>query len=273
MIYIIFGIPGTGKTCFLTHMAVTTAFDRGRWRSMQSEIMNKKLSGFDNLKTIPNNCVSANFDLTMRKFGYTPRHNRRINPYRLGFANKYVDTHFNLPYEAIFVTEAQKYLDSHLAMYFPRWQSSWYEQHRHNDIDIWLDTQRPMLINANVREISQFIEIVNLDVDYDIFGKPCRLTWNIRRIPNSSMYDKYMSSGQKDSSCYIDDVVVANYNVFDCYDSQSCKPKFYDGHFKDDFDYDQVELTDDSLEGYIKYVKAYDDEMPDNYLIKRGKSA
>ena len=44
MINIIFGIPGTGKTCFLTHMAVAMAFDRGRWRSMQSEIMNKKLT-------------------------------------------------------------------------------------------------------------------------------------------------------------------------------------------------------------------------------------
>ena len=31
----------------------------------------------------------------MRKFGYNPRFSRRINPYRLGFRNNYVDTHFS----------------------------------------------------------------------------------------------------------------------------------------------------------------------------------
>lgn len=269
MITIIFAPPRTGKTCFLTHTASMAAFDRQRNRAMQMEIMKKQVSGFENLQTIPVHCVSANYDITMHKFGYRPRMSRRINPYRLGFANDFVQTHFTLPHECICITEAQKYLNSRMAMYFPDWQSRFYEQHGHDDLDIWLDTQRPMLIDVNIRELSQFIEIVKLDKWYDNYGKVRRLKWYIRRIDNSGLFDKYMASGKQDKSCYVADEVVADYNVFGCYDSQLCKPKFYDGHMDEDFDYEQAEVTEDSFEGYVKYLREHDDELPENFYVKR----
>ena len=129
-----------------------------------------------------------------------------------------LQTHFNLPYEAIGITEAQKYLNSRMSMYFPEWQSRWYEQHGHDNLDIFLDTQRPMLIDVNIRELAQFIEIVKLKISYDYYGRPCKLVWTIRTIGNSSLFDKYMSSGKQDKSCYKESKVVANYNVFDLYE-------------------------------------------------------
>ena len=45
-----------------------------------------------------------------------------------------------------------------------------------------------------------------------------------------------MAYGKKDKSCYSEEIVIADYNVFALYDSQSCKPKFYAGHFDEDFD-------------------------------------
>lgn len=269
MITIIFAPPRTGKTCFLTHMACQTAFDRQRNRAMQIEISSKIAGGFDCLETIPVHCVSANYDICMRKFGYSPRFNRRINPFKLGFANPFVETHFNIPHEAIFVQEAQRYLNSRMSAYFPDWQSRWYEQHGHNDIDVWLDTQRPMLIDVNIRELSRFIEIVSLDIKHDDFGRVCRLKWHIRRIDNSGLFDKYMASGKQDTGCYTADTVTAGYNVFDCYDSQSCKPKFYDGHLEDDFDYQQAEPTDETLDGYIRYLREFNDELPENFYMRR----
>ena len=269
MITIIFAPPRTGKTCFLTHTACVTAFDRQRNRAMQNEIASKIANGFDAIHTIPTHCVAANYDIIMRKFCYRPRLSRRINPYRLGFANPYVQTHFNLPYECICITEAQKYLNSRMSAYFPDWQSRFYEQHGHNNLDFFLDTQRPMLIDINIRELSQFIEIVALDKRYDDFGRVCRLKWHIRRIDNSGLFDKYMASGKQDASCYTADIVIADYNVFDCYDSQSCKPKFYNGHLQDDFDYEQARPTDETLDGYVRYLQEFDDELPDNFYIKR----
>ena len=271
MITIIFAPPRTGKTCFMTHVANGYAFNKARNRAMAREIVGKIQSGFDGIKTVPIHCVSANYDMTFKRYRYSPRFSRRINPYRLGFDNPFVKTHFNLPYEVICITEAQKYLNSRLSMYFPDWQSRWYEQHGHNDLDVYLDTQRPMLIDVNIRELSQFIEIVKLDIAYNDFGKPCSLTWHIRRIENSSLFDKYMASGKQDKTCYTEEVITADYNVFACYDSQCCKPKFYQGHFDEDFDYKQSEPTAQTLEGYIRYLEENDDELPEGYYQKRGK--
>ena len=103
----------------------------------------------------------------------------------------------------------------------------WYEQHGHNNLDIYLDTQRPMLIDINIRELAHFIEIVKLDIKKDKRGNVIALKWLVRHIENSALFDKYMSSGKKDSTCFIEEIIVADYNVFECYDSQSCKPKFY----------------------------------------------
>lgn len=266
MITIIFAPPRTGKTAYMTFLANEQAFNRERNRAMACEIMLKINNGFKNL-SIPKHCVSANYDLTFKKFGYSKRYNRRINPYRLGFKNRFVRTHFNLPFEVICITEAQKYLNSHLSLRFPDWQSRWYEQHGHNNLDIYLDTQRPMLINANVRELASFIEIIKLTVIKNKYGKIIGFKWFIRKIENSALFDRYMASGKKDKDCYTEETVVANYNVFECYDSQNCKPKFYDGHFEDDFDYIEAEAPEESIDGYIKYLQENDDELPKNFYL------
>ncbi len=270
MITIIFAPPRTGKTCLLTHILNQTMYDRQRNKLMQMELLDKINNGFTKIKTIPQHCVSTNYTIIGKKFRYSPRVSRFINPFQLGFDNDCVDVHFNLPYECIGITEAQKYLNSRMSMYFPDWQSRWYEQHGHNNLDIYLDTQRPLLIDVNIRELSHFIEIIKLDIKKDKRGNIVALKWLIRHIENSSLFDKYMSSGKKDTSCYTEEIVTANYNVFECYDSQSCKPKFYDGHFYHDIDYNQATLSDSTIEGYIKYLKKNNDELPEFFYQKRG---
>ena len=111
-----------------------------------------------------------------------------------------------------------------------------------------------MLIDVNIRELSQFIEIMSLEFSYNGYGRIDGLRWHIRRIDNSALFDKYMASGKQDKTCYTEEVVTANYNVFDCYDSQCCKPKFYDGHFDTDFDYSVAEPTEQTAEGYMRYL-------------------
>ena len=267
-ITIIFAPPGFGKTSFMVNQANKIMYDRERTQAMWNEILYKQQCGFTSIKTLPPHCVSSNFDIEGFEYYSTPMFNRRINPFRLGFYNKYVKTHFNIPYEAIFITEAQKYLNSRMSKYFPDWQSRWYEQHRHDDIDIYLDTQRPMLIDANVRELASFIEIVGMDVENDQFGEPVKVTWKIRKIPHSRLFDIYMASGQKDTSCYTEEYVTADYNVFACYNEKTCKPKFYEGHMDEDFDLDYFEPSQETAEAYVKWLKERDDEMPENYRIK-----
>lgn len=270
MITIIFAPPRMGKTCFMTYLANNYAFDKDRNYLMKKEIVLKNDSGFSFLN-LPDHCVSANYSMIFRKFRYLPRTNRFINPYRLGFSNTYVETHFNLPYEAIFIDEAQQYLNSRMSSYFPDWQSRWYEQHGHNNIDIFLATQRPMLIDVNVRELSQFIEIVSMTVKYKGNGSFKSIEWCIRKIANSGLFDKYMSSGKRDKSCFTEEIVKTKINIFECYDSQSCKPKFYLGNFDRDFDYLPSNPVEDSIEGYIEFLNNFDDELPANFYQSRSK--
>ncbi len=270
MITIVYAPPREGKTCFLTHIGRELAFDRERNRAMWAEIRYKQACGFEQIETLPPHCVSSNFDMVLRKHGNSPRYSRRINPFKLGYKNPFVETHFNFPYEAIFITEAQKYLNSRMSKFYPDWQSRWYEQHGHNYLDIWLDTQRPNLIDVNVRALAQFIEIVHLDKKYDDYGRVKELRWRIRRIANNELFERYMASGKTDRSCYVEEIVKADYNVFACYDSRSCKPKFYDGHFDSDFDYRSAEPIDEDLEGYIRYLRENDDELPKKFYQKVG---
>lgn len=269
MITIIFAPPRTGKTCFMTYILNEYAFDRSRTRKMQQEIYNKNLNGFT--LSCPKHCVSANYNITFRKFGYNVRYNRYINPYKLGFFNLQVPTHFNLPYEVIGITEAQKYLNSRMSRFFPDWQSRFYEQHGHNNLDIFLDTQRPMLIDVNIRELSRFIEIISLSFDYDKFGRISKMHWIIREIDNSGLFDKYMSSGKSDKTCYIEKEIVAKYNVFDLYDSQSCKPKFYEGHFDSDFDYVPSYPFSQTKQGFLDSLDVFNDELPENFYFSKSK--
>lgn len=270
MICIIFAPPRTGKTCFLSHVINSYMFDNERNRKMQQEIIKKQINGFDNIKTIPQHCGSCNYDLVGKRFRYSNRKCRRINPYKLGFANDLVKTHFNLPYEVIGITEAQKYLNSRMCKGFPDWQSRWYEQHGHNHLDIYLDTQRPGLIDINIRELAHFIEIFKLDIKHDKNGKILSLTWTIRHIENNFLYERYVASGKKDNSCYKQMTVTANYNVFECYDSYSCEPLFYSGHLEEDFDYDVNNAIPETIEGYVDYLHKYEKELPDNYYKTRS---
>lgn len=269
MILIIYAPPRYGKTILMTHFANLGAFDRNRTKSMQSEIVLKQSSGFDSLQTIPNHCVSSNYDITMRKFGYSPRYSRRINPYRLGFENPYVETHFNIPYELICIDEAQKYFNSRMSLYYPDWQSRYFEQHGHNDLDFILATQRPMLIDVNIRDLAVFLEVMELETKFDDYGRPNKFTWDLRFIKDSMTWDCYMQSGKKDKDCYKSVEITSTQNLYACYDHQHCKPKFYDGHFKSDFDYKQAEPIVGDMDGYIKYLLENDDELPQGFYRKR----
>lgn len=268
MITIIFAPPRTGKTALLTHIMNTYAFDRQRWRQMADEIATKNAGGFN--YSTPQTVVCTNYDFVGHKFGYSPRPSFRINPFRLGYDNPIVKTHFIPPYAVIGITEAQKYLNSRMSMYFPDWQSRWYEQHGHNFIDIFLDTQRPMLIDANIRELSSFIEVISLDKKFDEYGNVKKMIWTLREIENSSLFDKYMASGKTDKSCYKQVKLEVEENVFEMYDSRNCKPKFYAGHFDEDFCLDTAEPTEESVDGYIKYLETVDDELPKGFYQKRS---
>ena len=54
--------------------------------------------------------------------------------------------------------------------------------------------------------------------------------------------------------------------------SQSCKPKFYAGHFEEDFDIKESSKVENSLDGYLKFLEENDDELPKKFYNRRKSS-
>lgn len=248
MITIIFGPPRAGKTALMVKLLNDVAFDYERTRKMQKVLREKNEKDGWNL-TIPKHCVSANFDIKFRKEFFLPRHARVIDPNHLGFANDKVKTHFILPYECFGIQEAQGYYNSRNFANFPEWKSNLFEQHGHNHLDFFLDTQRPGLIDVNIRELSNFIEIRNLDIKKDKFGFITGLKWTVREFNNSGAVDEYMKSSKRDKSLYVTKNILYDRDVFAQYKSTSLETKFYEGHENTDFDlyYSTQYLKDSKL--------------------------
>ena len=269
MITIIFGAPRAGKTALMTHFLTQAMFDRERMRKMRNAIKYMNNGGFN--FSIPKHPVVANYDVVGHKFGYTPRLSKTINPFRLGYANEKVKTHFLEPFTVIGITEGQKYFNSRMSISYPDWQSRWFEQHGHNHYDIYIDVQRPKLIDVNIRELSSFIEIVKKDNKVDNKGKIVAIKWLVRCFESSAELESYFASGKKVKTTYLEKTIKIDYNVHNNYNSQMCKPKFYAGHIEEDYDTVEHKPLVENLDGYIDYLKSVDDELPkDFYNTKRG---
>lgn len=273
MITIIFGKPRVGKTALMTHFLVQEMFNRERILKMKSAIRRLNTVGGFNY-SIRKHCVVANYYIKGHKHGYRPRVCRHINPYRLGYQDEtntlFGGTHLLEPYTVIGITEGQKYLNARKSIFYPDWQSRWYEQHGHDDYDIYIDVQRPNLIDVNIRELACFIEIVSKkDITKD--GFITGIVWTVRRIDDSFELDKYFASGKKDKTSYKEETIKIDYNVLNCYNSQMCKPKFYQGHLSDDFDTQESEPVEMTKDGIIKYLQELDDELPSGFYQIKGR--
>lgn len=260
MITIIFGPPRSGKTALQSALLSEEAFNIERIDNCRNEIKRLNSIGF-NLE-YPGYVVSTNFTFCPHKFGYTARPARRINPYRLGFKNELVETHFLPPFSIVGVMEGQKYFNSRLFKKFPSWQSRFYEMHGHNHLDFLIDTQRPNLIDINIRELANFIEVC----DFRIEKKRC--VWILRDISDSSKYDKYILSGKSDETTFSEREYTASIDILKFYDTREAKPLFYAGRFDRQFD-KLFELQDkDTIVYYQNYCKKWGNELPKNFYEK-----
>lgn len=267
-IYIICGEPGVGKTRLLTYIARCRAFDRERNKAMEQEIKQMQENGFK--VTMPKHNVCSNYELKLHKFCYSERRENRINPFRLGFQRMTkIKLHFIAPYSTIFITEGQKYLNSRMSMYYPDFQSRWYEAHRHLDLDIFIDVQRAMLIDTNVRSLATIIEIQSCEDIFNKLGQRAGTIWKVKVFATSEQYENYLSGGRKDISAYSEKTITADCDVCSMYDHKSCKPKFIDGHYDDDFTQNYGEDCGSTPEELIAYLEKYDDEMPTGFYERR----
>lgn len=260
-ITIIFAEPRKGKTLYMSYQMNERAFEIDRYREMKKEIRLLNANGFN--LTVPDYSIASNYTLICKKFRYSPRRALTINPFRLGFHNNDVRTHFLPPYTTVAISEAQKFFNSRKFAMYPDWQSRYYEAHGHNLLDFYMDTQRPDLIDVNIRDLATFVHIIESEIT------PKGVKWLIREIDSSKKYDVYSASGFRDKDCYTEKTVTADRTVLDVYDTRECRALFYEGHEDEDFYNKYWEDKKISKDYFTKYAKRYGKQIPDKFY-KRG---
>lgn len=268
MITIIFGECGAGKTALMTHLLNQSNFDLKRYNNMCNSLQD--ISDTYNLDIIntPNTHVMANYNINFFKFGYTRNKNLYVNPFKIGFKNKFVDVQRIPPFAFIGIDEAQEYFNSRLSKYYPSWQSRFYEKHRHFDLDFILVAQRADLIDINIRDLAHFIDIEELRIINDNNGIPKKLVWKVRKINSVRKYNRYINSDCTDKSCYKTEKIIADYNVFACYDSKAEKTRFIETYIGQETYFEDYSSSIEDLDELIKYLEKYNSLMPKGFYQK-----
>lgn len=261
MIRIIFGDNGAGKSGLLAHLGNVAAFDRKRNNLMRKEIAERNFNGFN--LTIPQHAVASNIDMTFSMPFCYPRKPRIINPFRLGLqldAPKGVKCHYTLPYETILIDEAQKYFYSKGGTIEP-YRTNFFEENRHNDLEIYMTTPGAMLIVKDIRRLAYCWHVLDRQVVTNRSGK-VQTRWCVREIPpGDGNIETYLSKSKSEQEeLYEQRIIVAPYNVFKLYDCQGCRYKYIEGHLDDDFDLEYSVETPITMADYREHEKIFNDK-------------
>ena len=235
MITIIFGSNGVGKSSLMTHFLNESAFDARRIFQGQKEVfcLNQDLGL--NIPT-PDHLTYLNGAATFRKVGFDPRENLQLYPGRLGIqseAPEDVKCQFILPYATLGIDEAQTWFssrDGHVENY----QFSFFEKHRHNNLNIYMSTTRARLIDLRIRELAQGMHVLSRKVTEDGYGR-MKVEWLVNLIDVGEM-EGYINAPIQDRKLYARKTkITCNRNIFEIYDPESCKDLFYKGFSGSDF--------------------------------------
>lgn len=254
MITLIAGKPGVGKTALMTYFA-NVEMTINAYENVQkaNRFISKLNAGGYNFKPAKGHLVYSNYDIKSHMKGYVPRRSYEMEGYEFGLPDKKHLTKLVYRYASLFFTEAQAFLNSRNYKAFRDSVSRAYEQHRHWDLNIYLDAQRATLIDLNVRELSQIIYVEKLDIKRDRLGKVKRCIWHCKSFNDIKDYDKFNGSG-KDFECT---EVVYKYDgdIFRCYDSQMNMPLFLQGAKDKQFycdEYANVGIDYESIERFCE---------------------
>ena len=218
MITIIFGAPGSGKSSLSTYFLKQLYRTEGekRQRGAQAEIARINETRLRPLTAPDKPPIFANYRVKF-KTGY----------------EKWFEmpTQFIPPYSGVFLGEAQRFFNSRKSKTLPDWVSRFFEMHRHYHVDLWLDVQRPILIDANIRELCKlFIEVRKMVHVYDAAGRITSTTFHVREFERWGAVEQYLNMGGKE---YEERTYTNEGNIFRAFDSYSYFSEFLPAEGRD----------------------------------------
>lgn len=222
MIIVVFGKPGSGKTALLTSVAASflngSIVSNDYFDNCVAEVQALNAEGFNYI--LPAHApVYSNYPITVQSGVDRYTGSYYIDGFHLGFENDNVETISVLPNSKIFLAEAQRYYNSRRSKDLPDWVSRFYEEHRHYGLDIYLDVQRPGLIDVNIRElVEQFIEVESFHQSLDEYGHIACTDFYCKVFTDWKFVEQYLAGN---NDCFDKQIFSFDFNVFECYESKS----------------------------------------------------
>lgn len=257
MITLIVGEPGVGKTslnaCLMSQEIVNYRQD---YLSCCNKINELNSQGYCFEYPKDGVLTYANFKFvnkTRFRFGVN---GKRLNPWHMALPNDEIPFDTFPPYSKFHIMEGQVYWNSRRRG-LRDCVSRFFENHRHNHFDIYIDVQRAGLIDANIREIAGRIWEVQKSVhDYDSSGRMQETTFHVYQFNSWSEYEKYLNNGKKKEFVNLFTFFKFHGCIFDCYNSFENEAAFFENC--------REELTDE----YFDDVREVFLQMPKNYYEK-----
>lgn len=233
MITIIFGAPGAGKSSLNTFFLKQTYELQGRSLLLKSvERINQLNKNRKNQLSVPEKApIFADYKVKF-KVGYNKTFEPYfVNAFYLGLVNDRMETQYLPPFSKVFLGEAQRYYNSRKSSTFPDNVSRFFEMHRHYGYDIYLDVQRVMLIDSNIRDLCKhFIEVQGMEHETDDMGRTVRTTFKCREFTNWIDVNDYLTTG---AASYTQTSYINNGDIFSCFDSFNFFETFLPDESKD----------------------------------------
>ena len=187
-IHSVFGDRGAGKSALLVHNLARIYFDYGQELLERSRrIVEKENETRKRKLTLPKKVpIYCNFKVQITNADGSIYEPYYIKGSKIGIGEKYKKLY---PCAVIFIDEAQNEFNSKNDL--PRAVSAFFEKSRHPDFEIWIASQRPILINKDIRDLSRhFIHIYkDLEMTEAHFGIICGLKWHCREFNSRADVD------------------------------------------------------------------------------------
>lgn len=247
MITIIFGLPGAGKTAFMTYLLKSLYERKGdKMLDFTCRKIRKFNRKYDRNFSFPKQTpiyVNQNYHVK-----FTDGYDEYFTPYtfdvtKFGVPIKGIDPQkalkniqFVAPGSTLFVPEGQKFLSSYEWKNLPKETRVGFEEHRQFWMDFYIDVQRPVMIAAPVREIAaRFIRILKHENTLNFAGGVDSTTFHTLEFGSWQEADANIEAGKTKGG----EIKKYTYtgNIFKCYDSFSCSEDFIPAGSNQDFIY------------------------------------